>query len=77
MKHCMFIGTSISEAFGKDFERVLKAKILDFRIFCIIFSKQILEDVLEEQKIEKKSVRRKSAGDFGPARRNVRGPGER
>ena len=48
-----------------------------FFIFFDIFSKQILEDVLEGQKVEKKSVCRRSAGDFEPARRNVRGPGER
>ena len=64
-----------------DFERVLEggweAKILDFRIFFVYFSKQILEDVLERPKIEKKGVCRRSAGDFGSARRNARGPGER
>ena len=54
-----------------------EAKILDFLTFFVIFSKQILKDFLEGYKIEKKSVSRRSAGDFGPARRNVRGPGER
>ena len=34
-------------------ERFWEAKILDSRTFFVIFSKQILEDVLERQKIEK------------------------
>ena len=54
-----------------------EAKNLDFRIFFVIFSKQNVEDVLNGEKIEKKSVSRRSVIDFGPARRNVRGPGER
>ena len=64
-----------------DFGRILggfwETKNLNFRTFFVIFSKQILEDVLEGEKIEKKVVRRRSAGDFGSARRNVRSPGER
>ena len=55
----------------------MEAKTLDFRIFFVIFSKQILKEFLEGEKIEKKSVRRRFAGDFCSARRNVHGPGER
>ena len=64
-----------------DFGRVLggfwEAKNLDFRTFFVIFSKQILDDVLEGQKIEKKTVKTKNTAIFRPAGRNVRGPGER
>ena len=52
-------------------------KNVDFRTFFVIFSKQILEDVLEGQKIEKKSPKPILQHDFGTARRNMRGPGER
>ena len=47
--------------FWKDFGKVLEgfweAKILDFRIFFVIFSMQILECKLEGQKIEKKGFK--------------------
>ena len=77
LKNRMFVGTSISEAFCKDVGRVLGGRNPRFSLFFVIFSKQILKDVLEGQKIEKKSVRWKSPGDFWPAGRNVRSPGER
>ena len=37
MKNRIFFGTSISEAFCKDFGKVLEAKIHDFRIFSMFF----------------------------------------
>ena len=53
--------------FWKDFGRVLEgfweAQILDFRIFFVIFSMQILECKLEGQKIEKNGQQDR-AGDF-------------
>ena len=52
--------------FGSVFGGIWEVQIVDFRTFSDDLSKQILEDVLEEQKIEKKSVRRKSVIDFGP-----------
>ena len=60
----------ILEGFGEGFGRP-KTSIFAF------FSKQILEDVLERQKIEKKIAKDKKDCDFGPAQRNVRRPGER
>ena len=47
MKNHMFFGTSISEAFWKDFGKVVGSQNLDFRFFFVIFSKQILKDFLE------------------------------
>ena len=52
-------------------------KNIDFRTFFDLFCMQNLNEFSEGEKIEKKAVRRRSAGDFGPARRNVRSPGER
>ena len=63
--------------FGRVLGGVWEAKNLDFRTFFDDFSKQILEDVLERQKNEKKSVRRRSAGDFGGGLADVPDPGER
>ena len=57
MKNCMFVGTSFSEAFWKDFGWVLGGKILDFRNFFDDFSKQVLKSVLEGQQIEKNERR--------------------
>ena len=49
----MFFGTSILKGFGEVLGRFWEAKILNFRIFFDDFSKQILEDVSEGEKIEK------------------------
>ena len=56
---------------------VWEAKILDFRIIFDVFSKQISNNVLESQKIEKNSLSVKVFGHFGLALRNARPPGER
>ena len=63
-----------------DFEWILgrfwEAQIRDFRIFFDDFSKQILKSVLEGEKIEKMTNKDDKAQILGPARRNVRSPGE-
>ena len=53
-----------------------EAKILDFRIFFVIFSMQILECKLEGQKIEKKVAKNVFGPNFGVALRYVRSWGE-
>ena len=58
MKNRMFFGTSISEAFCKDFGRGLEAKILDFRIFFDVFSKSFLKRASEGQKIEQNAEKK-------------------
>ena len=60
-----------------DFGTVLEAKIRDFRTFFDDFSKQIWKSVAEGQMIDEKTEKNKLFRFFGPARRNVRGPGER
>ena len=72
----MSFGTSILEGFRKGFGRVLEPKILDFRIFFVIFSMQILECKLEGQKIEKKVAKNVFGLNFGAALRYVRSWGE-
>ena len=72
----MSFGTSILEGFRKGFGRVLGTKILDFRIFFVIFSMQILECKLEGQKIEKKVAKNVFGPNFGAALRYVRSWGE-
>ena len=54
-----------------------EAKNLDFRTFIVIFSKQILKDVLESQKIEKKTAKTKKIAIFGRPGGMCGGPGER
>ena len=54
-----------------------EAKILDFRTFFDDFSMSFLKVVLEGQMIDEKTEKNKLFRFFGPARRNVRGPGER
>ena len=51
-------------------------KILDFRIFFVIFSMQVLECKLEGQKIEKKVAKNVFGPNFGAALRYVRSWGE-
>ena len=51
--------------------------MLDFRIFCDVFSKHFLNNILEGQKIEKKGPTRQQGTHFSSARRNARPPGER
>ena len=52
MKKRRFFGPSIWKAFCEGLGRFGEAEILDFRIFFVIFSKQILKDFLEGLKIE-------------------------
>ena len=59
MKNRMFVGTSISEAFWKDFGRVLESKILDFCIFFDVFSMSFFKRASEGEKIEKKCEKNK------------------
>ena len=67
--------------FGKDLggvlERFWEAKILDFRSFLGVFSKQKSKYVLEAQKIEKKHGRGDQRRIFRSALRNARPAGER
>ena len=63
--------------FGKVLGRFWEAKILDFRTLFDDFSKQIWKSVAEGQMIDKKTQKNKLFRFFGPARRNVRSPGER
>ena len=53
-----------------------EAKILDFRIFFVIFSMQILECKLEGQKIEKKGSKTIYDPLLGSLQRSVRPWGE-
>ena len=54
-----------------------EAKFLDFGTFFDVFSKSFLKSVAEGQMIDKKTEKSKLFHFFGPARRNVRSPGER
>ena len=64
-----------------DFGRVLggfwEVKNLDFRIFFDVVSMLKLEGVLRTQKLRKKMPNHEVSTHLGPARRNVRGAGER
>ena len=54
-----------------------EAKIIDFRTFFDVFSKQISNNILEDQKIEKKRPKKPSDTHLGSKARNDRPPGER
>ena len=77
VKNRMFVGTSISDAFWKDFGRVSDSWKPRFSHFFDDFSKQILKAVSERPKKEKKVPKAVLQHVLGSARRNVRGPGER
>ena len=77
MKNHRFVGTSISEAFWKDFGMVLGDQNPRFSDFFYDFSKQISKTISEGPKIDKKVLKTKVGHILGPARRNVRSPGER
>ena len=59
----MFLGTSISEAFGKDFERVLGGQNLWFSLFCRWFFEVIFGARIERSKNRKKLPTRE-LGEF-------------
>ena len=61
---------------GRFWESFGRSKTSIFAFFSIFFGATFGRR-LGSQKIEKKSIRRRSVIDFGPARRNVHGPGER
>ena len=67
--------------FWLDFEgvwgRFWEVKIRYFLIFFDVFSKQISNNILEDQKIEKKRPKKPSGTHFGSKARNDRPPGER
>ena len=73
----MFFGHRFGVALGWVLEGVWEAKNLNFRTFFDVFSKQILKEFLAGQKIEKNGQQSDKAVILRPARRNVRGPGER
>ncbi len=73
----MFLGTSFSEAFWKDFGRVLGGRNPQFSHFFVFDSKLSLKDFLEGKKIAKNGQQGEGVVILRPARRNVRGPGER
>ena len=60
----MFFGTSISDAFWKDFETVLGVKIVDFRIVFDVFAMPFLKSVSEEQKISPRHPTRRRTRKF-------------
>ena len=81
MKNSMFFWTSILEAFWDDFgwvwEGFGEAKTINFRTFFDTFSKTNFRRLFEGEKNRKKVKKTKLFHFFGPARRNVQGPGER
>ena len=73
----VFFGIQFGRHLGKILGWFWEAKNFDFHIFFDDFSKQILNSVLEASKYEKNRLQDDEAVISGPARRNVRGPGER
>ena len=65
MKNRMFFGTSISDAFCKDFGRVLEAKILDFRIFFDVFSMSFYRRSWKGEKNDQDEPTRRRKRFFG------------
>ena len=63
--------------FGRVWEGFWEVKNLDFRIFFDVVSMLKLEGVLKRQRSQKKIVQVINDTHLGPARRNVRGAGER
>ncbi len=61
----MFLGTSISEAFGKDFERVLGGQNPWFSLFCRWFFEVIFGARIERSKNRKKLPTRELGEFFG------------
>ena len=60
-----------------DFGRVLGVKNRDFRIFFDVFLKLKFERCFESKNLRKKMPNHEVSLLVGPARRNVRGAGER
>ena len=63
--------------FGRVWGGFWEVKNLDFRIFFDVVSMLKLEGVLKRQRSQKKIVQVINDTHLGPARRNVRGAGER
>ena len=77
MKNHMFFGTSILKAFWKDCGQVLEGQNHWFFAFLEEKSEANFKVLFERPKNRKKNSKNKKDCNFWPARRNVRGPGER
>ena len=63
--------------FGRVWGRFWEVKNFDFRTFSVVFLKLNFERYFESKNLRKEMPNREVSTHLGPARRNVRGAGER